>query len=125
PIEHLVERKIPAAVFALLRSCLAIDPTQRPASARELLAALESCRAKLAHRGGIRSFRKLAALIAVVAIAAAALFAVRLNWQKTTAGAVSNISPSASALTPFSEKSIAVLPFENLSAEKNDAFFAD
>jgi len=23
------------------------------------------------------------------------------------------------------EKSIAVLPFENLSAEKNDAFFAD
>src|SRR6266446_6637902 len=54
PIEKLVERKIPAALIALLRSCLAIDPTQRPASARELLAALESCRAKLAHRGGIR-----------------------------------------------------------------------
>ena len=125
PIEKLVERKIPAAVIALLRSCLAIDPTQRPASARELLAALESCRAKLAHRGGIRSFRKLAALIAVAAIAAAALFAVRLNWQKTTAGAVSNISPSASTLTLLPEKSIAVLPFENLSAEKNDAFFAD
>jgi serine/threonine protein kinase/Flp pilus assembly protein TadD len=125
PIEKLVERKIPAAVIALLRSCLAIDPTQRPASARELLAALESCRAKLAHCGGIRSFRKLAALIAVAAIAAAALFAVRLNWQKTTAGAVSNISPSASTLTLLPEKSIAVLPFENLSAEKENTFFAD
>ncbi len=34
-------------------------------------------------------------------------------------------TPSASALTPLPEKSIAVLPFENLSAEKNDAFFAD
>jgi serine/threonine protein kinase/Tfp pilus assembly protein PilF len=125
PIEKLLERKIPAAVIALLRSCLAIDPTQRPASARELLAALESCRAKLARRGGIRSFRKLAALIAVAAIAAAALFAVRLNWQKTTADVVSNASPSVSTLTVLPEKSIAVLPFENLSAEKNDAFFAD
>jgi len=38
---------------------------------------------------------------------------------------VASLAPSTSALTPFSDKSIAVLPFENLSAEKNDAFFAD
>src|SRR5438094_4061616 len=37
----------------------------------------------------------------------------------------SNTASTASALTPLPEKSIAVLPFENLSAEKNDAFFAD
>jgi serine/threonine protein kinase/Flp pilus assembly protein TadD len=125
PVEQLAERKIPAPLIDLLRRTLAIDPTQRPASARELLEALELCRAKLAHRGGIRPFRKLAALIAVVAIAAAALFALRLNRQKTTAAAVSNIAPSASTLTPLREKSIAVLPLENLSEEKENALFAE
>jgi serine/threonine protein kinase len=122
PVEQLVARKVPAPVIKLLRCTLAVDPTQRPGSARELMEALESCRAKLAHRGGIRSFHKLAALIAVVAIAAAALFALRLNRQKTTAAAVSNIAPSASALTPLLEKSIAVLPLENLSEERDNAF---
>ncbi len=125
PVAHLVARKIPPPVIKLLRSTLAVDPAQRPASARELMEALESCRARLAHRGGIRSFRKLAALIAVVAIAAAALFALRLNRQKTTSTASNKTGPPASMLAPLPEKSIAVLPFENLSAEKNDAFFAD
>jgi TolB-like protein/Tfp pilus assembly protein PilF len=86
---------------------------------------LELCRAKLAHRSGIRSFRTRAALIAVVAIAAAALFTLRLNRQETTATAVSNIAPSASTLTPLLEKSIAVLPLENLSEEKENAFLAE
>src|SRR6266487_7194415 len=75
PVEQLVERKVPAPLIKLLRRTLAVEPAQRPASARELIEALESCRAKLAHRGGIRSFRKLAALIAMLAIAAVALFA--------------------------------------------------
>jgi len=125
PVKQLVARKIPAPVIKLLRSTLAVDPAQRPASARELMEALESCRARLAHGGGIRSFRKLAALIAVVAIAAMALFALRLNRQKITSAAASNTGPPGSMLAPLPEKSIAVLPFENLSAEKNDAFFAD
>src|SRR4029077_16162001 len=69
PVKQLVARKIPVPVIKLLRSTLAVDPVQRPASAPELMRALELCRAKLA-RGGVRSFRKLAALIAVVVIAA-------------------------------------------------------
>ncbi len=125
PIEQLVDRKIPASLIDMLRRTLALDPTQRPASARELMEALESCRAKLADHGSIRSLRKLAALIAVVAIAAAALFALRLNRQKITSAVASNTGAPASTLTRLPEKSIAVLPFENLSAEKNDAFFAD
>jgi len=125
PIEQLVERKIPASLIEMLRRTLALEPTQRPASARELMEALESCRAKLAHHGSIRSLRKLAGLIAVVAIAAAALFALRLNRQKTTSTAASDTGPPSSTLVPLPEKSIAVLPFENLSAEKNDAFFTD
>jgi serine/threonine protein kinase/tetratricopeptide (TPR) repeat protein len=125
PVKQLVARKVPAPVIKLLRRILAVDPARRPASARELMEALESCRAKLAHRSGIRSFRKRAALIAVVAIAATALFTLRLNRQKTTSAAVSTTGSPPTTLIPLPEKSIAVLPFENLSAEKNDAFFAD
>jgi serine/threonine protein kinase/tetratricopeptide (TPR) repeat protein len=125
PVAQLVARKVPAPVIKLLRSTLAVDPAQRPASARELMEALEFCRGKLARRSGIRSFRKLATFIVLLAIAAAVLFALRLNRQKITSTAAGNTGPPASALTPLPEKSIAVLPFENLSAEKNDAFFAD
>src|SRR5437016_3357265 len=108
----------------MLRHTLALDPTQRPASARELMVALESCRRKVAHRIGV--FYKLTALIGVVAIAAAAtLFMVRLNRQKITSASASNIASSTSTLAPLPEKSIAVLPFENLSDDKEHAFFAD
>jgi non-specific serine/threonine protein kinase len=124
PIEQLVERRIPASLIDMLRRTLALDPTQRPASARELMVALESCRRKVAHRIGV--FYKLTALIGVVAIAAAAtLFMLRLNRQKITSPSASNIAPSASALTLLPEKSIAVLPLENLSEQKENAFFAE
>src|SRR5437773_6714453 len=121
PIEQLAARKVPASLIKLLRRTLAVEPAQRPASARELMEVLESCRCKLAH--GISVFYKLTALIGVVAIAAAAtLFLLRLNRQKITSASANNIAPSA--LTPLPEKSIAVLPFENLSADKDNAYFA-
>ncbi len=122
PVEQLVARRVPEPVVKLLRSTLAVDPSKRPASARELMGALESCRRKLAHR--ISVFYKLTALIAVVAIAVATLFVLRVNRQKITAAAVSNIAPSASTLTPLLEKSIAVLPFENVSKNEENAIFA-
>jgi serine/threonine protein kinase len=123
PIEQLVERKIPASLIDMLRRTLALDPAQRPASARELMEALESCRRKLAH--GIASFHKLIALIVVLALAAAAFFVFRVDRQKLTPASARNIAPSASAVTPLPEKSIAVLPLENLSDEKENALFAD
>jgi len=118
----LVARKVPEPIIKLLRSTLAVDPAQRPASARELMEALESCRRKLAHRIGV--FYKLTALIAVAAIAVATLFLLRVNRPKLTSASARNIAPSASALTPLPEKSIAVLPFENLSKDEENAFFA-
>ncbi len=120
PVGQLAERKIPASLIEILRRTLALDPTQRPASAREMLAALESCRPSLAapkafvpREGG----RKVAALILTLAIVAAIPGAFLL-WRQQT-------HVAANAATPLAEKSIAVLPLENLSADKENGFFAD
>src|ERR1700751_4942646 len=43
PLGQLAARKVPGALVRLLRSMLAIDPGKRPASAHELMEALESC----------------------------------------------------------------------------------
>jgi serine/threonine protein kinase/Tfp pilus assembly protein PilF len=123
PVDRLVARKVPVPVIKLLRRLLAVDPAQRPASARELMEALESCRRKLAHRIGV--FYKLTALIGVVAMAVATLFMLRLNRQKITSTSARNIPPSASAVMPLREKSVAVLPLDNLSAGQENAYFAD
>jgi serine/threonine protein kinase len=53
PVAQLVARKVPRPLVKLLRSTLAIDPGKRPASAQELMEALESCRRKLAYRIGV------------------------------------------------------------------------
>jgi serine/threonine protein kinase len=115
PVEQLAERKIPAPLIEILRRALAMDPTQRPASAWELLETLESCHAKLVLPNKFtprRTIRKIAARVVTFAIFPAILFAFVLLRQK------------ASHATPLPEKSIAVLPFENLSKEAENAFFA-
>src|SRR5262245_5893715 len=50
PVAQLAARKVPEPLVKLLHGTLAVDPGQRPASARELMEALESCRRKLARR---------------------------------------------------------------------------
>ena len=114
PVEQLVARKVPEPIIKLLRCTLAVDPARRPASARELMEALESCRRKLSHGIGVY---KIAALIAVVAIVAAALFVIRLNRRE-----ISNAARSQPAVP---EKSIAVLPFLDLSQAKDQEYFCD
>ncbi|MGB7825173.1 MAG: protein kinase, partial [Pseudolabrys sp.] len=114
PVEQLVARKVPEPIIKLLRCTLAVDPARRPASARELMGALESCRRKLSHGIGVY---KIAALIAVVAIVAAALFVIRLNRRE-----ISNAARSQPAVP---EKSIAVLPFLDLSQAKDQGYFCD
>src|SRR6266566_1986265 len=46
-VAQLIARKVPEPLVKLVRSTLAIDPAKRPASARELMEALESCRRNL------------------------------------------------------------------------------
>jgi serine/threonine protein kinase len=53
PIAQLATRKVPDALVNLLRSTLSPDPGQRPASARELMEMLESCRRKLTRHVGV------------------------------------------------------------------------
>jgi serine/threonine protein kinase/uncharacterized membrane protein YkvA (DUF1232 family) len=50
PVAQLGARKVPEHIVKLLRSTLAIDPAERPASARELLEALDSCRRNVTRR---------------------------------------------------------------------------
>src|SRR5437899_1882899 len=56
PIEQLAARKVPGPVIKLLRRLLAVDPAQRPASARELMEKLEFCRQQLTAGGGSGTF---------------------------------------------------------------------
>src|SRR6267154_3933679 len=61
-----------------------------------------------------------AALVAAAAFALVVSFVLHRPWSKSTSPAVSTSFPA-----PIPEKSIAVLPFENRSDEKENAYFAD
>ena len=119
PVERLAARKIPTALIQLLRRILAVDPLKRPASARELMEIVESCRVRLGFipPPGSKVWRTgqkfAAAFVGLAVLGAATFLALRLQQHKTTA-------PS-----PAPAKSIAVLPFENRSEDKANAYFAD
>ena len=66
-----------------------------------------------------RTGRKLIAAMAIVAVIAAGLLA----FQLFRPAASTTAEPKATAAIP--DKSIAVLPFENLSDDKSNAYFAD
>src|SRR5881392_715000 len=111
PLEQLRKLHLPGQVISLLKSMLAQDPKDRPQSARELLSAVHSCYARFNPEA--RSRRKrvvLAGAASMLAIAALALGA--WLYQHTR------------SFTPM-ERSIAVLPFENLSSDKENAYFAE
>src|SRR3954469_8156721 len=110
PLEQL--REVPRCVIDLLRSCLALEPDERPSSARLLLKQLESCRDRSVSR---RRTGKLAVLAAVAVVAlGVALFVFWHNRPQDRPGSI---------VVP--EKSIAVLPFENQSRDPDNAFFTD
>ena len=50
PVQQLSARKVPAPLIKLLRQTLAINPVERPQSARALLGELEICRMAAAPR---------------------------------------------------------------------------
>ncbi|MGI8955464.1 MAG: protein kinase domain-containing protein [Chthoniobacterales bacterium] len=107
PIEELRAQKIPPPVISLLRSALSIEPARRPQSARELSVALDRCRKTIVARSRRPKRLLLTALAAGVLIVCAAGVTSYLRLRVTPP-----------------EKSIAVLPFQNLSDDKDSLVFA-
>lgn len=109
PLGQLKNAHVPARVIALLKSMLAVDPADRPPSARELLAAVRGCHRRFEPRA--RSRRKR--FVVASAMSALIIAAIGLGlWWYEQARSVAQV-----------ERSIAVLPFENLSPDTEDAFF--
>ena len=111
PFDQLAEKNIPAPVITLLRSMLADNPDDRPHSAVELTGALQDCLEGLTGRVSApppRRVRHWAVLTGGFSVAAA-----------LAAAAVYFVSSSPQ------DKSVAVLPFRNLSTEPANAFFAE
>ena len=112
PAPELAQREIPAPVAQLLEAMLAPRREDRPASASALAAKIEFCRQDLNARVG-RGWtprRKWAGLVSVAA--AVALLCTLLFY----------LLPGQS---DQDSKSIAVLPFRNLSTDPGNAFFAE
>jgi serine/threonine protein kinase len=111
PLEQLRNLHLPAQVIALLKSMVAPDPKNRPQTARELLSAVHNCYERFNPQA--RSHRRRVMLVA--AAATLAIVAIAFGtwlYQRTL------------SFTPM-ERSIAVLPFENLSSDKENAYFAE
>jgi serine/threonine protein kinase len=111
PVDQLKGLDVPARIFALLKSMLAPDPKDRPQSARELLFAVHRCYTKFSAEARLRRRR----FAVVAAVATLILVAIAFGtWMYQQAQSSVQI-----------DRSIAVLPFENLSGDKENAYLAE
>jgi len=111
PLQQLKKTHVPARVIALLQSMLAVDPAQRPQTARELLSEIHRCYTKFSTEA--RSRRKRSTVVGAGAILILGAIAIG-TWLYQRA-------QSSVAM----ERSIAVLPFENRSEDTANAYFAE
>src|SRR5438093_2103027 len=110
PSKQLKVAHVPRRLKSLLESMLAFEPASRPGTS-ELAARLQRCSPEA--RSVRRSRAGLAAAFTLI-LGATGFFALRSQHTQSL-----GLNP------PAAEKSIAVLPFENLSEEKANAYFAD
>src|SRR5213083_2032288 len=111
PLEQLRSLHLPGQVITLLKSMLAPDPKDRPQSARELLSAVHRCYARFNPEARSRR-RRVVLSRAALTLAIAAVALGTWLYQRTR------------SFTPMG-RSIAVRPFENLSSDKENAYFAE
>lgn len=107
-MKELELAKVPASVVKLLRAMLAIDPAARPQHARQLLDAIQRTREETARR---RKRRLVTAAVITLLLISSAGIATYQSRQRQTAAALL--------------RSVAVLPFENLSPDQESAYLAD
>jgi serine/threonine protein kinase len=106
PVEQLKTARVPHPFISLLVTMLAAEPAARP-GVRTLTSKLKECRAQILDKWKTaRRFTLAAGLIAATA-------AVVLLFSK-----LPNRSIPQNPVSNFSEKTIAVLPFESLSDDK-------
>jgi serine/threonine-protein kinase len=102
----------------VVAACLAKDPSQRPQSAAEVAQRLQLAPAQTRTRAAPKDKKTLlfGSIAALCVLSVAGLYFGALKRQARP------VSQAASAIP---EKSIAVLPFENLSDEQQNAYFTD
>src|SRR6184192_39665 len=110
PIEQLKAAHVSSRLGSLLKSMLALEPASRPGT-RALAARLQRCSPEARSK---RRTRVALAAAAILILGASAL----LVFQPP------RIQQNA-PLSPAPDKSIAVLPFENLSRDPDNVYFAD
>ena len=109
PLEQLKNAHVPARVIAFLQSMLAVDPAKRPQTARELLSAIHRCYTKFSTDARLRRRRFMLAAAGATAVLGAIAIGTWLYQRVQSSAEI--------------ERSIAVLPFENLSATGEDTYF--
>ncbi len=114
PLDQL--RGVPRPIVDLIRHMLEVDPAKRPQSPAALKEQLNKCTAAIDAAKQKQPRRYAYGVLAAVAFVVAALGASYIFQRKLTPSAPGEIAP---------EKTIAVLPFENLSRDPENAFFAD
>src|SRR5882762_5919058 len=111
PLEQLKNTHVPARVIALLQSMLAVDPAKRPQTARELLSAIHRCSTKFSAAAHLRRRRFILAAAGATAVVGAIAIGTWLHQRVQSSAEI--------------ERSIAILPFENRSEDKANAYFAE
>src|SRR6266403_247131 len=111
PVEQLKGLHVPTRCLALLKSMLAPDPKDRPQSARELLSAIHRCYTKFSTEARARRRRFMLAAAGATAVVVAIAIGTWLYQRVQSSAEI--------------ERSIAVLPFENRSEDKANAYFAE
>jgi serine/threonine protein kinase/Tfp pilus assembly protein PilF len=114
PVEQLKAARVPSRLVTLLKSMLAIEPAARPGT-HALAARLRHCAEQAS--GTQRTRIVLVAALTLILGASAVFVSRSLRTHPATGRWASSPAPP--------EKSIAVLPFENRSEEKENAYFAD
>jgi serine/threonine protein kinase/Flp pilus assembly protein TadD len=109
PTEQLKAAHVPHRLRSLLESMLAFEPASRPGTI-ELAARLKRCSPE------VRSVRRTRFALAAASLVVLGMSALFVFQPERIQNAPSNLVPN---------KSIAVLPFENRSEEKANAYFAD
>src|SRR4030095_4859077 len=125
PVARLVARKVPEPIVKLLRSTLAVDPGNRPASAPELMEALESCRCKLDHRIEVAGRRSRSGAWIYVGLLVALLSIGSYFLARHTVSPKETESAAKQRGAELLPQSIAVLPFDNQHRDPNADYLSD